>query len=80
MSYSLKLENDVILTGLTDDIILGTTTDYIKEIYKIIDDKKVMIYELNSPGSKICNEDFNDNDIKIVHKFDVNSINKIPIL
>jgi hypothetical protein len=44
------------------------------------DNRKISIYNIDSPGSMICNEDFTDNDTKIVYKFDINSINKLPIL
>ncbi len=74
------LENNLILSGLTEEIILNCNPYYIKEIFKMNDNKKIVIYNIDSPGSMICNEHFNDNDIKIVYKFDVNSINKIPIL
>ncbi len=80
MSYSMVLENDLVLSGLTDKIILNSNTNYIKKIFKTINDKCIMIYDSNSPGSMICNEYFSDSDIKMVHKFDVNSINKLPFL
>ncbi len=80
MSYSMVLENDLVLSGLTDKIILSSNTNYIKKIFKTMNDRYVTIYDSNSPGSMICNEDFSDNDIKMVHKFDVNLINKLPIL
>ncbi len=80
MSYSMVLDNGVILSGLNQDIILSCKPTYIKEIYKMKDNNKISIYNADSPGSMICNENFNDDDIKIVYKFDINSINKIPFL
>jgi hypothetical protein len=80
MNYSMVLENDVILSGLSDKIILSCQPNYIKKIYKTMFDNNITIYDVNSGGSMVCNENFSDNDVKIVYKFDINPINKLPIL
>jgi hypothetical protein len=78
MNYSMLLENDVILSGLTDEIILNCKPEFIKKIYKTIDDKPdIVIYDKYSSGTMETNENFSDNDIKIMYKFDVNEINKL---
>ena len=77
MNYSMVLENDVILSGLSDKIILNCNPSYIKKIYKTInDDHSIILYNSNSGGTMETNEYFTEEDIKIVYKFDINTINK----
>lgn len=84
MNYSIVLENNLILGGLSDKIILNIKPNYIKKIYKtILDGDKytnVTLYDIDSSGSMLCNEHFTDNDINIMYKFDINPINKLNII
>lgn len=80
MDYSMVLENNVILSGLSDNIILNCKSSYIKKIYKTIVSNKlqkdIILYDVDLSGSVLCDENFTDNDLKIVYKFDINTINK----
>lgn len=74
----MVLENNLILSGLSDKIILNCKPIYIKKIYKTINDSQnVILYDSNMSGTPETNKYFTDNDMKIIYNFDINHINKL---
>jgi hypothetical protein len=73
----MVLDNDLILSGLSDKIILSCQPSFISKIYKTMDGIDVVIFDKNSSGSMEYNKNFTDNDMNIIYKYDINHYKKI---
>jgi len=71
------LENDVILSGLSVEIILNCKPEYIKTIYRMHENKKIILFDTKPIVNLTEVKEANANDLKIYYKFICVNFSKI---